>query len=149
MRISDWSSDVCSSDLRHPLPPAPPAGGGEPRRRQRRARGVGRRSAPPRRGGERRQVALPRADEPRAAHALERHPRLLGDDRAPDHGAGLAALRRLRTGHPPPRPAPADPEDRKSVGEGKSVSVRVVLGGRRTIKKTNEKKKKKATYNYN
>src|SRR3546814_18254560 len=39
--------------------------------------------------------------------------------------------------------------DRKSVGEGKSVSVRVDLGGRRTIKKkkqkhkTEEKKSKK------
>src|SRR3546814_13186625 len=30
--------------------------------------------------------------------------------------------------------------DRKSVGEGKSVSVRVDLGGRRSIKKKNTKK---------
>src|SRR3546814_14445401 len=33
------------------------------------------------------------------------------------------------------------PEDRKSVREGKSVSVRVDLGGRRIIKKTNKDKK--------
>src|SRR3546814_16696054 len=31
--------------------------------------------------------------------------------------------------------------DRKSVGEGKSVSVRVDLGGRRLFKKNNKKKK--------
>src|SRR3546814_10508732 len=34
MRISDWSSDVCSSDLRHPFPESLPErleeGGGEP-----------------------------------------------------------------------------------------------------------------------
>src|SRR3546814_16129650 len=33
--------------------------------------------------------------------------------------------------------------DRKSVGEGKSESVRVDLGGRRIITKNNEKKKKR------
>src|SRR3546814_13188635 len=39
---------------------------------------------------------------------------------------------------PPWRPTddPGDREDRKSVVSGKSVSVRVDLGGRRTIKKT-------------
>src|SRR3546814_16932824 len=37
---------------------------------------------------------------------------------------------------PPPKPPPPRPRsDRKSVGSGKSVSVRVHLGGRRTIKK--------------
>src|SRR3546814_11968988 len=69
MRISDWSSDVCSSDLL-----------GRPAR------------YPPRRGG---------------------------------GASGLQGLLRSR------RTA----EDRKSVVYGKSVSVRVDLGGRRVIKK--------------
>src|SRR3546814_16437054 len=42
------------------------------------------------------------------------------------------------------RPAPVNGDSalkaRKSVGKGKSVSVRVDLGGRRIIKKKNEKK---------
>src|SRR3546814_17131737 len=33
------------------------------------------------------------------------------------------------------RPAAVRPQDRKSVGQGKSVSVRVSLGGRRYLKK--------------
>src|SRR3546814_19150414 len=37
-------------------------------------------------------------------------------------------------------------EDRKSVVEGKSVSVRVDLGGRRSIKKKNKKNKDVNTY---
>src|SRR3546814_4547288 len=34
MRISDWSSDVCSSDLRAVLPPRPCHAYGEPRRQR-------------------------------------------------------------------------------------------------------------------
>src|SRR3546814_15219556 len=80
MRISDWSSDVCSSDLLR-------AGGRRDRRRD--APGQRRGAAPRRRG------------------------------------------RRLRRGR--------RRTDRKSVVSGKSVSVRVDLGGRRIIKKKNNK----------
>src|SRR3546814_16398491 len=82
MRISDWSSDVCSSDLGHQRHPG---------RRSRRTQA--------RHGG--------------------RRPRPLPDRRY------RARRRRI------PRIA----ADRKSVVEGKSVSVRVDLGGRRIIKK--------------
>src|SRR3546814_15951768 len=46
---------------------------------------------------------------------------------------GLTALRHLDVD-------PSEMEDRKSVGSGKSVSVRVDHGGRRIIKKNNERK---------
>src|SRR3546814_16138695 len=78
MRISDWSSDVCSSDLVSPAS-APPA----------------RRSA----GGQR------------------------------------SAARDRR----PPAAQPRDDGDRKSVGQGQSVSVRVGPGGRRIIQINNIK----------
>src|SRR3546814_19292913 len=83
MRISDWSSDVCSSDL------------------------------------DRRGAWPLRRRDPAALHAAQR-------DGRPRRG------RRRRL--------PADPQpgrDRKSVVWGKSVSVRVALGGRRSI--TNKK----------
>src|SRR3546814_17374229 len=73
MRISDWSSDVCSSDLEH-RPAERPADAGDA------------------------------AD----------HPSLFADD----GGGG---------------------PDRKSVVKGKSVSVRVDLGGRRVIKNKSTK----------
>ena len=47
-------------------------------------------------GRQHRQVALPRADEPRTAHAAQRHPRLLRGDEdrgvRPAHGAGLQGI---------------------------------------------------------
>src|SRR3546814_20888236 len=92
MRISDWSSDVCSSDL---------------------AEHGGAVHHPPLR-----QVVVDRL--------------MLGHAVVPE-------------GHRVFRPAPAhvefgllnmgEQQDRKSVVEGKSVSVRVDLGGRRIIKK--------------
>src|SRR3546814_20870788 len=85
MRISDWSSDVCSSDLVHARVPRQHAG--QP-------------------FGE-------------GAADLVRQPDT--DDRQDDSGAGDQLIAR----------------DRKSVVEGKSVSVRVDLGGRRIIKKKN------------
>src|SRR3546814_15261956 len=102
MRISDWSSDVCSSDLirlqvavlvgRDPgdveLDPAALWQGGVLRDGQR--------------------------------AALRLHP-------------GRAHLRRQGAG--PEGDIAEHARDRKSVVEGKSVSVRVVLGGRRNIKK--------------
>src|SRR3546814_15166212 len=95
MRISDWSSDVCSSDLyyREQEPVAPQAAEG----RRHRGRRDGR-EHPGRSGG--------RGPEP---------------DRGEDADV-LAVVR----------------QDRKSVGEGKSVSGRVVLGGGRIIKKKSE-----------
>src|SRR3546814_13534024 len=88
MRISDWSSDVCSSDL--------PA-----------ARSLGLRHRLP---GEGRAGGL---------QARPRDGRLTDRDGKPIR-AGLTG-------------------DRKSVVEGKSVSVRVDLGGRRIIQKKNKK----------
>src|SRR3546814_20150467 len=44
-----------------------------------------------------------------------------------------------------PAPAPAKQSDRKSVVKGKSVSVRVDLGGRRIIKKTKKQNMTKRT----
>src|SRR3546814_16163502 len=83
MRISDWSSDVCSSDLRSAAWLAPP----DVRRRHRQ------------------EQARPQIDALRGAI----------DD----------ALRRL-----------SPKSDRKSVVQGKRVSVRVHLGGRRILQKT-------------
>src|SRR3546814_8736807 len=89
MRISDWSSDVCSSDLgqlRAPEPAVVPAGGEPPGR-------------------------------------------WIGQLRDELPGRRVEGIRR----------AAVDPDgdrrevrDRKSVASGKSVSVRVDLGGRRT-----------------
>src|SRR3546814_13980858 len=110
MRISDWSSDVCSSDLL-----------------------VGRR-----RLGHRVRESIQRARR----NCRRRRRSYLADvgeydpllRQPPGHirwrGQGEGDLRRLLY------------RDRQSVEEGKSVSVRVDLGGRRIIrkKKTNKKK---------
>src|SRR3546814_6939692 len=84
MRISDWSSDVCSSDLRR-VPVQVSSG----------------------EGGENDAQDLPLALARRRARAARRGGHSLGPRR----------------------------EDRTSVVKGKSVSVRVDLGGRRIIKK--------------
>src|SRR3546814_18097678 len=106
MRISDWSSDVCSSDLRQPP--------------------------------DQRQDAAQRGHVGRAhaiAGKLEMCKRnlLLGrkEDLCPDD-----AIRDPRDDR---RNLPQFP-DRKSVGSGKSVSVRVDLGGRGNIKKKKKNK---------
>src|SRR3546814_13539035 len=128
MRISDWSSDVCSSDLL----------------RQRKTETSGTRiSGCPRcwsypwasSAGSRPAKALP----PPAHHS-----------RFPDsHGRQQRATANRRSSHRCclPRSAsrkdrasfhhhsPEPHKDRKSVVSGKSVSVRVDLGGSRTIKK--------------
>src|SRR3546814_19813703 len=84
------------------------------------------------------------------------HPPVTGGNsatsRAPDSGASgpiiapsIAA--RMRSGSAKadaPRSSRA-PRDRTSVGEGKRGSVRVDLGGRRTMKKKKKKIKKKQT----
>src|SRR3546814_19988615 len=95
MRISDWSSDVCSSDLF-----VDDAMG----------------------SGDRLLVDIPEGDR-----LLEMRPAqddaVVDDDKAP----GEAAHRAGDLQHP-------EPADRKSVVQGKSVSVRVDLGGSRILK---------------
>src|SRR3546814_19831985 len=90
MRISDWSSDVCSSDLR----------------------------------------AAEGADGARAG----------ADRRADRRGVGAEPV--LPAVHEVPRRGTGSRSqgaDRKSVVKGKRVSVRVDLGGRRILKKKNNK----------
>src|SRR3546814_15586992 len=103
MRISDWSSDVCSSDLHEhdeiTWEPGYLAGARSPLRGPVLPR---RPARPPRLGGDR-------------AH------------RWPCAQLELAGRRRHR--------ALASGRDRKSVVAGKSVTVRVDLGGRRIIQK--------------
>src|SRR3546814_19296202 len=94
MRISDWSSDVCSSDLTFI---------------------VHRRGASGR--GAERGCDLPHREHDQADH----------QHRLDDAGRGGQG----RAVGPPGEILP----DRKSVAEGKSVSVRVDLGGRRMLKK--------------
>src|SRR3546814_16466458 len=102
MRISDWSSDVCSSDL------------------------------PPR--CDMIAISAHKVHGPKGIGAL-----WLRDDVALTpviHGGGQEGG--LRSGTLSPALC-AGFGDRKSVGEGKSVSVRVDLGGRRSIKKKKAK----------
>src|SRR3546814_11612417 len=98
MRISDWSSDVCSSDLHPP----------------RRAQGTDPSTS---------LCPAPGAHRTRGAPPGVAGRPVLGHDRGTDDpGAGASA-----------RPFQGRPA-RKSVVEGKSVSVRVELVGRRIIK---------------
>src|SRR3546814_11134926 len=110
MRISDWSSDVCSSDLREPAV-------GPRVMRQIIA------AAPVRVGHDRLAADLVEGD------VLRRAARRRGDRDGGEHAFGIAR-----------RPVEALPAahgaaDRKSVVEGKGVSVGVDLGGRRIITK--------------
>src|SRR3546814_20086883 len=109
MRMSDWSSDVCSSDLTS-VKRAPVA------ERTKSGKGVPQSSI--------QCIGTPENQWRRASFA-----------RASEAGLPAANLWRLRA-------------DRKSVRAGKSVSVRVDLGGRSRIKKkkiksehTNQQKK--------
>src|SRR3546814_11156591 len=119
MRISDWSSDVCSSDLRI-----------DPLRRP--GRGLGRHAqdhplrpaaqTQPRRDGEGRGRTGRRAEAegPPVGISTRRGPQILT----------TTILELPMAGQDPTR---------KSVVKGKSVSVRVDIGGRRIIKKKQEK----------
>src|SRR3546814_17977067 len=98
LRISDWSSDVCSSDLHagQQLPAVPQLHGNDAHRLRR-----------------------------VAARAVERH-----DLPAPVGGQPGWPGAQIAADRPSGRVG-----DRKSVVEGKSVCVRVDLGGRRNTKK--------------
>src|SRR3546814_11121342 len=121
MRISDWSSDVCSSDLLLSLPR-----GGDSRRRGGRRSGRGQ-------GHDRHRLDRHRR---RRWHlfVLGVHPSLLHPSlfRWRIGGGGFIVSRAEEGDLEAVRPA-----DRKSVVEGKRVYVRVDLGGRRIIKKKN------------
>src|SRR3546814_17237468 len=102
MRISDWSSDVCSSDL--------PAA----------------------------EAAAPQIDMPPLEDAVSVEASVVKTEPAkapvdPDAATLAATLLIALGGHAP------GAADRKSVVEGKSVSVRVALGGRRIINKKTSK----------
>src|SRR3546814_11567368 len=118
MRISDWSSDVCSSDLgQRPAHLGLWRGAQHPARGDRQGRDISRRG--------------------RAAIWLFRD-RARGQFRAQARfpaGVGRGGGGGAEAGRPVQERA-----DRKSVGEGKSVYVRVDLGGRRIIKKKKKKK---------
>src|SRR3546814_11562278 len=113
MRISDWSSDVCSSDLG---------------------------------------VVLDRLHgEVHAAIAQGRHQAVEVIGRARGEGApigvdaGDIATLDCDAGHPPGLHVVEELRDRKSVVSGKSVSVRVDLGGSGIIKKKKQRKIMKIT----
>src|SRR3546814_16622784 len=110
MRISDWSSDVCSSDLdregmiKMPL------------------------NLDPRQGTDWRATLNAALDR---LNSLAREAERLRADTG-RHIRPILLVQVARTGR----------EDRKSVASGKSVSVRVDLGGGRVIQKKNNKTKK-------
>src|SRR3546814_14523819 len=108
MRISDWSSDVCSSDLiAH-----------DPTQRNRQGPDV---------GTQYRSAIFPATEaQRRIAEAY-----IAQLDRSGDYSRPLATTVEKLQGF---YPAEAY-QDRKSVVSGKSWSVRVALGGRRIIKK--------------
>src|SRR3546814_15196006 len=99
VRISDWSSDVCSSDLNV----------------------INLMDALKASLGEAKPAAKSKAKAPAAA---------------PKESAAKASLKAALEASKAAAPkAAAKKKDRKSVGQGKSGSVRVELGGRRILKK--------------
>src|SRR3546814_13942706 len=129
MRISDWSSDVCSSDLeakeRHPL--------------INEKRFLGALHDPMEGHVDPAGVTQAYAKSARIAGAeIERFTRVLELHPLPDGGWEVVTDKgTLRAEHVVN--CGGLWADRKSVVEGKSVSVRVDLGGRRIIKKKNIK----------
>src|SRR3546814_19362299 len=152
MRISDWSSDVCSSDLHDAAQRlgarGPHVEGG--------------------RGKQRRRIVLP-AEEAHAASNAElaglalqlAAQRPVAGQPEPGGGERRQRLQQHVEGFVLMQPAEREDqrrigrrsvsgtrrgwrvdEARKSVGEGKSVSVRLDLGGRRIITKKNKSKKR-------
>src|SRR3546814_16530002 len=111
MRISDWSSDVCSSDLEQ-------------------AADHGARAAPdpPRRSR--------RADQPRGPRAIRGVGRAPQD---PDVGYRQRDARPNQRGRRERIGATEIRKERKRVVEGKRVTVRVDLGGHRKLTKKKQK----------
>src|SRR3546814_12763044 len=118
MRISDWSSDVCSSDL------IAKASGS-----------VASTAAPP-----------TLSDSTTMLHSSGESIRA-PKSRSGQRSRGLASKRGRRGTQPlrdgATRRAARPGKDRKSVVQGKSVSVRVDLGGRRIIKKNKKYRHRK------
>src|SRR3546814_11734791 len=120
MRIMDWSSDVCSSDLPLLVDPVPAEARQPPQQRLDAALAVELR---------RTQVFQAEAELLVLGTDAPVGPGLLAGSDVPDQ---LVAARDGRiagvagTGHEP---------DRKGLGLGKGVAVRVDLGGRRFMKK--------------
>src|SRR3546814_18873803 len=154
MRISDWSSDVCSSDLFD-----------QPGRRRRADEGEGDRPERERPQEQGHPGVDPRirekggpGDQSRCGHRQWR------ERRCARPGRRGSPLTEMTCRHEPqgirtwpttmsrrPSMCPSRPKkhrcsrnalDRKSVVSGTSVSVRVDIGGRRIIKKKKKKKKK-------
>src|SRR3546814_2605055 len=100
MRISDWSSDVCSSDLKWAYPPAQ----SQPSSSRARSPDAHRRNG---------------TAELLCSGETTTIPSSPGDTGAQLDGSSTSSMKRSL--------------DRKSVVKGKSVSVRVDLGGRRII----------------
>src|SRR3546814_18955836 len=129
MRMSDWSSDVCSSDL-HLRDTA----GHHAQSQRTQVQMSQRAQAQGREGGDQhRQHRADQGTSHERRRAAEELPVEMTTQSAADQPlTDLAAT-----------VGQADvqvPADRKSVVWGRSVSVRVDLGGRRTIKKNNKKK---------
>src|SRR3546814_11788907 len=99
MRISDWSSDVCSSDLH------------------------------------RDRIAGAVVDDNHRLGARQHRELFLGGERTDATIDQRDLAEQAQVGHTGHRRNHAEAGDRKSVVSGKSVSVRVALGGRRIIKK--------------
>src|SRR3546814_21144270 len=124
MRISDWSSDVCSSDLGVRRVGRVAARAVLPARRQRR-RGA------PGAGGRTWDRGVPSpCRAPCCGLASRAEGGGAGDGSVRD-AAGPSAADRIRRA--------AGVEDRESVVEGKRGLVRVGIGGRRIIKKKTKK----------
>src|SRR3546814_11059769 len=127
MRISDWSSDVCSSDL----PPGRPQRFDQPAQPD-----------PDRRRGA-------RADAVHLLHGTgpAPHPDPISQARHPARDAGRTQPSAAQAQHRQRDPADLSvvAADRKSVVTGKSVSVRVDPGGRRIIKKKTVKNTRNET----
>src|SRR3546814_17242619 len=129
MRISDWSSDVCASDL-----PAPPEGRA---RRSAAAVGMARAGRNRAQGGGVRHLGL--CDKGLVAAQALAVPLQNDADRQPQlHGRPLGRDQRAAAPGRAAQPQELG-TDRKSVVEGKSVAVRVDLGGRRNNKKKTKK----------
>src|SRR3546814_12555454 len=125
MRISDWSSDVCSSDLQdHGMKDQ---------------HEIGQRQKPMRSIEEAVGNALDERDGDQRNHGIKGPlaQTLRRVAETGEQGLDRIACGRLRATRRSFEPAPPH-GDRKSVGSGKSVSVRVDLGGGRIIKKKNK-----------